>query len=331
MIDVESDLLVATQHGLAIGQSRAGQRHEWRWALADRDVTGVIAREGVVLAGTTVGVFRSDDEGQTWRDASDGLHSPHVRWMANHPDVSDLEFVGTEPAGIFVSHDGAVTWRGCPEVEALRDHHRWYLPYSPEAGCVRAFAFHGRRGYAAVEVGGVLRSDDGGKTWQLARGSTGEATFDLPPASFVFADVHWVETHAESPELVYAATAEGLYRSRDGGDTWTVSHAGSYCRAVWIDPRDPENIVLSPADSVSDKNGRIERSRDGGRSWTPASDGLDLPWPDRMVERFALVADRLLAITDDGRLYGTSPSDLTWERMLPDIPGIHAVTPYRAG
>lgn len=299
--------------------------------LSDRDVSGVLAREGVILAGTTDGVFRSDDGGQSWQDASGGLHVRHVRWMTNHPDLSDLEFAGTEPAGIFVSHDGAGSWRACPEVEALRDRHRWFLPYSPEAGCVRSFAFHGRRAYAAVEVGGVLRSDDAGETWDLAQGSTGEATFDIPPAPFVFADVHWVESHPQSPDLVYAATAEGLYRSLDGGDTWSVSHAGSYCRAVWVDPLDPEHIVLSPADSVSSKNGRIERSRDGGRSWTLASDGLDVPWPDRMVERFVLASGHLLAITNDGRLYGTSLPDLTWEQMLRDIPDIQAVTTYPAG
>jgi photosystem II stability/assembly factor-like uncharacterized protein len=326
--DSESGLLVATQNGLSIFHRLDNRWHESRRILSERDVTGVVAREGVILAGTSAGVFRSDDEGQTWREANAGLQSLHVRWLAYHPDASDLEFVGTEPAGICVSHDGAANWRGCPEVAALRDHHRWFLPYSPEAGCVRSFAFSGQRAYAAVEVGGVLRSDDRGETWRLAGGSTGEPTFDLPPAPFVFADAHWVEAHPISPELVYAATAEGLYRSQDGGDTWSVSHAGSYCRAVWVDPLDPEHIILSPADSVAHKNSRIERSRDGGLTWSLSSDGLDLPWPDRMVERFAFVTDQLLAITNDGRLYGTSPSSMVWERLLSDLRGIQAVAPY---
>jgi photosystem II stability/assembly factor-like uncharacterized protein len=251
-----------------------------------------------------------------------------VRWLAYHPDVSDLEFVGTEPAGIFVSHDGAATWRGCPEVEALRDRYGWFLPYSPEAGCIRGFAFHGDRVYAAVEVGGVLRSDDCGETWRLAGGSTGEPTFNVPPAPLVFADVHWIETHPAAPDLVHAATAEGLYRSIDGGDTWSVSHEGSYCRAVWIDPADPEHIVLSPADSVTRKNGRIEESRDGGDSWDRASEGLDLPWPDRMVERFVRVGDQLLAITNDGRLYAASLPALCWDRILGETEGVQAVAPY---
>src|SRR5947209_76215 len=74
--------------------------------LDGQNVTSAIAHEGVILAGTTTGVFRSDDSGEQWHAASDGLHTRHVRWMAFHPGLSDYEFVGTEPAAIFVSHNG---------------------------------------------------------------------------------------------------------------------------------------------------------------------------------------------------------------------------------
>jgi photosystem II stability/assembly factor-like uncharacterized protein len=136
--------------------------------LDGHNVTSAIAREGVILAGTTTGVFRSDDSGETWQVASDGLTTRHVRWMAFHPGLSDYEFVGTEPAAIFVSYNGSLSWRECPEVARLRDKHGWMLPYSLQAGCVRGFTFHGTRAYAAVEVGGALRSDDGGQTWQVS-------------------------------------------------------------------------------------------------------------------------------------------------------------------
>ena len=159
-------LILATPDGVAMFRRDGENWREAARGLAGHRVTSVIAREGVILAGTTEGVFRSDDRGQTWRAASDGLAVQHVRWLSYHPDVSDREFAGTEPAAIFVSRDGAATWRECPEVARLRDEHGWFLPYSPEAGCVRGFAFHGPRAYAAVEVGGALRSDDGGETWR---------------------------------------------------------------------------------------------------------------------------------------------------------------------
>ena len=192
---MNNTLLLATEQGVVIAdRDRAGWR-EIRRGLADQRVTSIIAREGVILAGTRNGVFRSDDVGQTWRAARTGLAHPHVRWLAFHPDISDREFAGTEPAGIFVSHDGAQTWRQCPEVAQLRDRHRWMLPYSPEAGCARGFAFQGERAYAAVEVGGVLRSDDAGETWRLAEGSDGSPDLDGPPEPFVYPDVHSIDVH----------------------------------------------------------------------------------------------------------------------------------------
>ena len=165
---MNDQLFLATEHGVVTLQRDGELWREAAHSLTGQPVTSVVAREGVILAGTPHGVFRSDDRGQAWQAASTGLTTRHVRWLAYHPDISDCEFAGTEPASIFISHDGARTWRECSEVAQLRDRHGWFLPYSPNRGCVRGFAFHGSRAYAAVEVGGVLCSDDGGETWRLA-------------------------------------------------------------------------------------------------------------------------------------------------------------------
>jgi photosystem II stability/assembly factor-like uncharacterized protein len=316
-------LIVATSGGVFVCACAAGG---WQSpatpGLEGQSVTSVIARQGVILAGTRQGVFRSDDLGRTWREASAGLTHRHVRWMAYHPDISDFEFAGTEPAGIFVSHDGAESWRACAEVEALRQAQRWYLPYSPEAGCVRGFAFHGRFAYAAVEVGGVLCSQDGGETWKLAGGSLGNP--HRAPAAHVDPDVHSILVHPVSPDLVYAPTGGGFYRSNDGGQSWVLRYDG-YCRAAWVDPVDPDHILLGPADNV-DRNGRIEETRDGGLSWQPAGQGLDVPWPRHMVERFYQAGAELLAVLSNGELLSAPLAGLSWKPLLPEIKDVAAVT-----
>jgi photosystem II stability/assembly factor-like uncharacterized protein len=259
----------------------------------------------------------------TWQTASDGLATTYVRWLAYDPDVSDREFAGTEPAGIFVSHDGARSWRGCPEVEALRDAHRWFLPYSPRAGCVRGFAFHGNRAYAAVEVGGVLRSDDGGQTWQLVTGSTGNPSLDEPPQPLVYPDVHSIAAHPSSPDLVFAPTGAGFYLSEDGGATWKRLYE-CYCRAAWVDQGDPQHVILGPADGV-ERNGRIEETRDGGQTWHPAAGGLDVPWRRHLVERFTQVAGDLVAVLSNGEAWTAPLASLAWRPLLPGVRGVTAV------
>jgi hypothetical protein len=316
-------IYLATDNGLIVSE-RADEWSVVRRGLEGKRVTSVIAREGVILAGTTNGVFRSDDDGHNWREVSAGLGHRHVRWLAYHPDISDLEFAGTEPAAIFVSRDGANSWRECPEVASLREEHSWSLPYSPEAGCVRGFAFHGQRGYAAVEVGAVLRSDDQGASWRLAEGSDGNPSFEGPPEPFIYPDLHSIQVHPSSPDLVDAPTGGGFYRSSDGGRTWKLLY-DCYCRAVWTDPSDPAHLVLGPADYV-DSNGRIEESRDGGHTWTMASGGLKVPWRRHMVERFTQIGSELFAVLSNGELLYTELSALEWQRVLPDAKDVNAVT-----
>jgi photosystem II stability/assembly factor-like uncharacterized protein len=321
-------LLLATSQGLVTCQRQGNTWRETRRSLEEHALTSVIAREGVILAGARQGVFRSDDLGKNWVEASKGLSTPYVRWLAYHPDISDFELAGTEPAGIFISRDGAQSWREIQEVARMRQEYGWSLPYSPAAGCVRGFAVNGSRLYAAVEDGAVLVSIDQGKNWRLADGSRGRPLHQ-PPAGVIHSDVHSIAVHPSSADLVYAPTGGGFFTSRDGGASWTNMYPNCYCRAVWVDPLDPDHLILGPADGV-DVNGRIERTVDGGQTWAMASNNLPVPWSETMVERFAQVGAgeqaELMAVLSDGRLLSAPLATLDWRQLLPGIEDVAAVT-----
>jgi photosystem II stability/assembly factor-like uncharacterized protein len=330
---MEWHLVLGTADGAVVVNDDGENWRVVRRGLAGRTVTGITACAGTVLAGTLDGIARSDDGGATWRDASAGLTVRHVRWLACAPADDSVALVGTEPATIH-RWTGDGPWRECPEVAQLRDAQGWWLPYSPEAGCVRGFAArsvracearaHGVRIYAAVEVGGVLRSDDGGETWEMVAGNGGDPRDLQPPAPLVHPDVHSITVHPSSPDRVTAPTGGGLYRTEDGGTTWTCLYA-CYCRAAWVDPEDPAHIVFGPADGVS-RNGRIEESVDGGRTWRPASEGQDVPWPRHMVERFFQVGNTLLAVLSNGELLAAELGTLAWRRILPEVAGVRCAT-----
>jgi hypothetical protein len=316
-------LFLATRDGLVVCQSRQGEWQVTARHLEGRHLTSVAARPGFVLAGAVDGLLRSGDDGRSWTGITQGLSVRHIRWLGDDPNVPDRVFAGTEPAGILVSLDRGLSWRLCGEVPALRDRFGWSLPYSPEAGCVRGFAFHANRAYAAVEVGGVLRSDDAGRTWSLAPGSDGRPSFSRPSAPSIHPDVHSIVVHASSPDLVFAPTGGGFYRSMDGGTTWELLY-DCYCRACWPDAQDAHRIILGPADGV-DRKGRIELTEDGGRTWSPASAGLDVPWRATMVERFVSVGGELIALLSNGRLYSSSTTTLQWRPILEGVKSITAL------
>jgi photosystem II stability/assembly factor-like uncharacterized protein len=321
-------MYVATDHGISVYERPAERWVQTLGGLDQHHVTSVAASRGEVLVGTREGVYRSIDGGASWWPFDEGMVERHVRWIAylavpdGHSPLPNGAVVGTEPAAIYVTTGAEQGWRRCEEVATLRDRLGWYLPYSPEAGCVRGFAFHGARGYAAVEQGGLLRSDDGGERWQLVAGSDGVPRMPESP-TMIHPDVHSVAVHPSSPGKVVAATGGGLYASSDGGARWRQLYR-CYCRAVWVDPHNAEHIVLGPADGVS-RNGRIERSFDGGETWQPGMDGSDTVWPRRMVERFTQVGDELLAVLSDGELIAAPLHTLKWRVILPSIQRVNAI------
>ena len=323
-----TSLYIATTIGLFIATQTNGNWTVIGQALNEQPLTSIAVSEGVVLAGSAEGIWRSTDKGKTWKAANEGLAIPYVRWIAASPKQLALILAGTEPAGIFVSNDAGDSWNINPAVLKLRDANGWFLPYSPRSGCVRGFAFaesgpNKGRIYAAVEVGGVLVSDDKGRSWQLAAGSDGKPEMNRELGTMIHPDVHSITVHPSSSDIVTAATGGGLFRSIDAGRSWKSIYP-CYIRAVWVDPIDHQHLVAGPADGVS-RNGRIEESRDGGRSWHSASIGLKAPWARHMVERFAQVDDELFAVLSNGELWSRKLSDPNWNRVLPEIDQIKAI------
>ena len=303
-------LYIGTDEGLAVFE---GQEEEWRpryVRLEEYQITAVATAGRVLWAGTPSGLWRSLDGGPTWWPSITGKNPCHVRSLAIVAGAHVTTLVGSEPAAIYVSRDNGESWVEAPDVTRLREEHEWALPYSEGAGCIRDFAIVKGRIFAAVEVGGVLLSEDAGETWRLFGGG-------------IDADVHEVIGNRIYPDLLYAATGGGRYRSRTGGEEWEVIGDG-YTRSIWADPERPVTILAGPARYVS-AMGRVERSTNGGDSWALASDGFDIPM-NNMVERFVGVGSHVMAVMSDGDLYVAKRGVWMWRRLELGLAPVRAVT-----
>ncbi|MFB0536236.1 MAG: WD40/YVTN/BNR-like repeat-containing protein, partial [Anaerolineae bacterium] len=143
------------------------------------------------------GVFRSDDEGQSWQPVSEGLTSLGVEVLVVGPDGKSL-FAGARGDGVFRSDDEGQSWQ--PVNEGLTNLYVQTLVVGPD----------GKSLFASTDGGGVFRSDDGGQSWRPVN----EGLTNLNVLTLM------VEPDGES---LFAGTwGGGVFRSDDGGQSWQL-------------------------------------------------------------------------------------------------------------
>jgi photosystem II stability/assembly factor-like uncharacterized protein len=281
-----------------------------------------------ILAGSYgQGLFRSTDGGTTWAPANQGLTAPALRTFTDDLAYPGAILAGTEPGRGFRSEDRGQSWQEMRAIAALPMSEEWYLPYSPRAGALRNFyasPLAPERLFASIEVGGVLRSHDGGESWTL---------LDLYASGIQDDDIHYVTGHPDRPDEVWLALGwavlrrrsnigraqlGGVARSDDGGESWTKVLDGDYTRAVLIPPTRPDLVLAAPAKQVGSQ-GRIVVSADSGESWEPAGHGIEEPMAD-MVEVFVAAPDgSIWAICSGGRLLAAEPGEWRWRAALAPV------------
>jgi photosystem II stability/assembly factor-like uncharacterized protein len=279
--------------------------------LAGERVTAVHAAGGVVLAGSYGnGLFRSADAGGTWTRVEAGLTAPAFRWLGPDPLQAGALLAGTEPARVFRSRDDGETWEELEGVGRLPGHDEWFLPYSPRAGAVRNL--HGAAGrlFGSLEVGGLLRSDDGGASWTCEPVIADEDIHHVTgPPDLLLVSLGIASLPSSSP----AEPLGGVARSRDRGASWEKVET-DYTRATLVVG---DLLLAGPALRVG-RGGRIVVSADAGDSWRPAGAGIEVPMPD-MVELFLAAPDgSVWALCSQGRLLRAEPGEWAWRPVLPE-------------
>lgn len=264
----------------------------------------------IVYAGLrSAGVRKTDDGGRTWTDCE--LPEPAVYSLA----VSKADravYAGCEPSRLFCSDDGGRTWRALDALLELPSRPTWSFPPRPWTSHVRWIAPSPHEAellLVGIELGGLMRSGDGGLSWEDHR----------PGAQ---PDVHSLAWHPRVPGNAYEAGGGGAARSVDGGDTWRAADDGRdrhYTWSVAVDPEDPALWYVSAstgpfaAHGDRDPRARIYRRRDG-EPWQALGGGL----PDPLhAMPYALVATqhRLYAGLANGELWASADRGDSWSRL----------------
>jgi photosystem II stability/assembly factor-like uncharacterized protein len=246
------------------------------------------------MGSTGGGVFKTEDAGVSWRNVTDGqLRVGGIGAIAVAPSDPNVVYVGTGSAeprgnvspgiGMYRSTDAGKTWAqvGLPEagqIGKIQVH-----PGDPDRVYVAALGSLFRDN----DQRGVFRSDDGGDSWEkvlFINDSTGVVDLSMDPSNprILFATA-WRAKRL--PWTMISGSEEGgLYRSKDGGDTWEKLGAG-LPGGLWgkagvaVSPANADRVwVLVEAEGEA---GGMYRSDNGGDSFRQVSSDRGIrsrPW-----------------------------------------------------
>ena len=249
---------------------------------------------GVYLAAEK-GLFLSDDFGETWKKL--GLDVP-IRYVlpSRYPNADPTVFVGTVE-GLFKSVDAGKTFAPTVIRGTTVTRIEW-----PGPALVVATAH------------GVLVSTDGAASFSSGTGLPAGPPLALAVSSFF----------ARDPVLFTAVGGRGVYRSGDGGQTWTAAGLEGYrvSDLVWLGP-----ILFAATDQG------LFRSDNGGQKWTPMTGLAARPAteiifplePDSGLEVFLATEDGIVHSADGGAHWKAAgaPDDqvLCLATFPPPLPG----------
>ncbi len=227
------------------------------------------------------GLWKTVDGGENWTPVTDGqIRSSSVGAVAVSESSPDIVFIGMGEAcirgnimagdGVYKSTDAGKTWTHVGLADAHNISKIRIHPTNPDTVFVAAFGHHG----APNDERGVFKSTDGGKTWKkvlFRNNKTGAVDLSIDPdnPNVMYAAL-W-EAYRVEYQMSSGGPGSGLFKSTDGGETWTEITrnpglpAGVIGRiGVSVSGADPKRVYAL----VEHENGGLFSSSDAGATWT---------------------------------------------------------------
>ena len=235
------------------------------------------------------GVWKTIDAGAYWECITDGyLSTAAVGALAIADSDPNVLFAGTGETtirgdvshgdGVYKSTDGGKTWtnvglQDTRHIAKIRIH-----PQNPDLVYVAALG----HAWGPNEERGLFRSADGGQTWEkILFRSNRAGTIDLsmdPNNPRILYCAFW-EAQRSPFNLNSGGPGSSLYRSTDGGDTWTeITRNEGLPKGVL----GKIGVAVSPARSgrvwalIEAEDGALFRSDNGGETWQRVNENADL-------------------------------------------------------
>jgi photosystem II stability/assembly factor-like uncharacterized protein len=298
------------------------------------------------------GVWKTLNSGASWFPLDDFMANLAISCMVMDPANPDIIYAGTgealgagdgiQGAGVFETTDGGATWAQLPSTTSPNFRFVNRLAISPADSQV----------ILAATATGIFRSTDSGVSWSKRNGSfTHDLAFDPSDGSKCIASgfgsvrfstdggVTWTTANGISgasrieiayapslPVTVYASankTNGEVYRSLDGGQTYSLRNTGTsyleaqgdYDNCVWVDPTNPNTLIVGGID--------LWRSTDGGATLARISNWQLAPTFSAHADHHVIVNhpnynganNRTVFFGNDGGIYRATDAGSGWTEL----------------
>ena len=296
--------IYAQDEGNEIGE-RDNPNERFRWFFEQRAYPHDTLKQGYQL-----NAFRQDEEFKkskirsqlsqatslSWTSigpAPGGLYSGRVPAIAVHPTDGNTVYIGAADGGVWKTTNGGTSWTpltddqpslasGCLAIDPLNPNVIYWGTGEP---------------YSSIDAyggAGILKSVDGGATWSVV-GLTNEKRITR------------IAINPANPDILLAATWGGIYRSTNGGMSWTKTSTFSSGWDVAIDPSNPL-ICYAGASGVY-------KSTNGGVSWSQLTNGIPTSTGRLVLAIASSAPSTVYVLVSNTKFYKSTDAGASWTSL----------------
>ena len=258
-------------------------------------------QSATVLTAGSGGVWGTLDGGGSWNEEVDGLSASNIIGLSADPQ-SDRIYIGL-PDGLYCLAGGATVATplnnaGLAQVAGLPN----YLQVNTllaQGGTPGAL-------WASIDTNVIGKSLDGGNSWTAV---------PLPGQTLAMA------SSPSAPQTILLGSGYGVYRSTNGGTTWTTTNTGfpasasvSILAMSAADPTIAYAAPQTPGSNLPTSYG-VYRSADGGQSWSAANSGMTSSAIEHLV--VSPINANVVYASTDTTMQKSTDGGTTWTTLLP--------------